>query len=100
MAFIALFQATAAPEHVDAVRDSVVRLAQDSRKESGTLRYEFYQYEDEPTIFLLFGIWESEEQWRAHVSGEAHRAHDARLPDGAWAIRPTMTRLQALEDIL
>lgn len=98
MAFIALFQGTAAAEHEDAVRQSVAKLAADSQDEPGTIRYEFYQREDDPAVFLLFAIWESEADWRAHVAGEAHRRHEARLPAGAWKSRPAMTRLQSLSE--
>ncbi len=99
MAFAALFQGTAASDHVDTVRNALVTLARESRKEPGTIRYEFYQYEDESAGFLLFGIWESEAAWQAHVAGDAHTRHVASLPEGAWTIRPAMTRLQALEGI-
>ena len=100
MAFVADFQGTAAVGHVDTVRESVARLARESREEPGTIRYEFYQHEEYPAVFLLFGIWESEEDWRSHVAGKAHREHVASLPEGAWAIPPAMTRLVALDDVV
>ncbi len=46
MAFVAHFQGTAAVGHVDTVRESVVKLARESREEPGTIRYEFYQHEE------------------------------------------------------
>ncbi len=100
MAFVAQFQGTAASEHIETVRRALVTLARESRKETGTIRYEFYQHEESPNVFLLFAIWESEAAWQAHVAGDAHERHVASLPEGAWAVRPVMTRLQALEDIV
>jgi quinol monooxygenase YgiN len=99
MAYTATFQGTAALEYVDVVRKALVILARESRKEPGTIRYEFYQLEDDPTNFLLFAIWENEAAWQAHVAGDAHARHVASLPEGAWAKRPVMTRLSALEEI-
>jgi len=99
MAFAAQFQGAAASEHIDTVRNALVILARESRKEAGTIRYEFYQHEGSPNVFLLFAIWESEAAWQAHVAGDAHERHVASLPEGAWAKRPAMTRLQALDDI-
>lgn len=98
MAFAAMFQGVAASDHVDTVRDALVILARESRKEPGTIRYEFYQHKDDPTVFLLFGIWGSEADWQAHVKADAHEKHVASLPEGAWATRPAMTRLLALAE--
>lgn len=98
MAYTAIFQGTAAPEHVDTVRDALLILARESRKEAGTIHYEFYRHEESPNVFLLFGIWDSETAWKTHVAGDAHERHVASLPEGAWAIRPAMTRLLTLED--
>ena len=99
MAFAALFQGTAAPEHVETLRESLTTLARKGRNEPGTIRYEFYNHEDEPAVFLLFAVWESEADWQAHVAGDAHTQHIASRPEDAWTIPPTMTRLRALADV-
>ena len=96
MAFVATFRGVAAPDHVDAVKRSVVILQRESREQPGTLRSEFYQPEDDPTVFMLFAVWKSEADWRAHVASPAHDRHVQRLPEGAWATPPQMTRWQAL----
>lgn len=95
-AFAALFQGTAAPEHVEALTEAQALLAQKSLQEPGTIRYDFYQHEEDPTQILLLGVWESEDAWRAHVAGDVHTAYAASLPEGAWATLPSMTRLSAL----
>jgi quinol monooxygenase YgiN len=97
MAFAALFQGTAAPEHVDALKRAMATLARESMEEPGTFRYEFYAHEEDPLLILLFAVWESEAHWRANVQGAAHKRFNESLPEGAWAIRPKMTRLQPLD---
>ena len=98
MTFSAIFQGTASAEHADTLRRSLITLARESRREPRTLRYEFYQHADDPLVFLLFAVWESEEDWQAHLSRPAHEQHVASRPEGAWAKGPTMTRLAALDE--
>ncbi len=98
MAFVAMFQGTAAAEHLSTVKESVAILERESRDQPGTIRYEFYQSAEEPTLFLLFAIWETEADWRAHIASEAHRKHVSFLPAGAWKIRPAKSEWQALSD--
>ena len=95
--FAALFHGTAAPEHLDTLTKAQTLLAQESRQEPGTIRYDFYQQEDDPTQIMLLGIWESEADFEAHIPGDAHTSYAASLPEGAWATPPSMTRLLALD---
>lgn len=88
MAFIATFQGTAAPEHVEALAESMRILERESREQPGTQRYEFYQSAADPTQFMLFAIWDSEADWRSHVASEAHHKHVASLAEGTWVVRP------------
>ena len=88
MAYVATFQGKAATEHIDALKKSMQRLANESVKQPGTIRYEFYQSEDEPEVFLLFAIWETEADWQTHVSSEAHIQHVESLPSNAWEVPP------------
>jgi len=97
MPFAALFQGTAAPEHLETLKKLQATLARESMEEPGTVRYEFYQAADDPTHILLFAIWESEADWQAHRTGDVHNRYVASLPEGVWTNRPQMTRLQALE---
>jgi quinol monooxygenase YgiN len=96
MAYIATFQGTAAVEHIDTIRTSMLILQQESQAQPGTLRYEFYQSQENPAVFLLFAIWDDQADWQAHVASDAHKQHVARLPAGAWAIPPVRTDWQAV----
>ncbi len=100
MAYCAMFQGTTNETQIEVVKESLVELARRSRKEPGTIRYEFYQFVEQPATFLLFGIWENEDGWRSHVAGPAHVDHVASLPEDAWAIRPQQTVLPALDEIV
>ena len=91
MAYFATFQGTAAEEHIDTVHEAVRILEQESQGQPGLIRYEFYQSAENPAIFLLFTIWESTADLRAHVASDAHERHVASLPQGAWAIPPVKT---------
>ena len=76
MAFAILTQGTATPGHVDLVRNALMTLAREGGNASGTIRYEFYQPKDDPTVFFLFAIWENEADWKAHVTSDAHDRYD------------------------
>ncbi len=97
MAFAALFEGKAAAEHLSVLKDALVILARQSREQAGTIRYEFFQPQDDPLTILLFAVWEDEADWKAHVASDVHNRYAQSLPAGAWAVRPVMTRLQALE---
>ena len=98
MAYIATFQATANPTHVDTIKRSLSILERESRTQPGTIRYKFYQAKDDPTIFMLFAIWEREADWKNHVESDAHERHVRALPDGAWVSPPQPTRWQTVAD--
>ena len=96
MPFVATFQGTAAVEQIAAVKASLQILEQESKAQAGTLRYGFYQAADDPACFLLFAIWETEADWRAHVASAAHERHVAALPAGAWVVPPQRVTWQAI----
>ena len=97
MAFIATFHARANPDHVDEIHHSLSILERESREQPGTIRYEFYHAADDPTVVMLFGIWESEADWKNHVASDAHDRHVQGLPDGAWIKPPQKTGWQRLD---
>lgn len=96
MTHVATFQGRAATEHLDTVKASLETLAQESIAQPGTIRYEFYQAETDPQVILLFAVWETEADWRAHIASDAHERHVASLPAGAWAQSPTRVVWQEL----
>ncbi|MEZ4683174.1 MAG: antibiotic biosynthesis monooxygenase family protein [Caldilineaceae bacterium] len=97
MTYVATFQGTATEEHIDTVREAVRILERETQGQPGLIRYEFYQSAENPAIFLLFTIWKSAADLRAHVASDAHKGHVASLPSGAWALPPAKTDWQRLE---
>lgn len=97
MTYVATFQGTAAAEHIDAVQEAVRILERETQGQPGLIRYEFYQSTENPAVFLLFSIWETEADLRAHVVSAAHERHVASLPPGAWAIPPAKSDWQRLD---
>jgi quinol monooxygenase YgiN len=98
MAFAALFQGTVASEHLDVVKIALTTLARECENDPGTIRYEFYQPQNDPTIVILFAIWQNEADWQAHVASDAHDRYAKSLPADAWVIRPVLTKLQPLRN--
>ena len=97
MSYTALFRAKAARDHLPFVRQALIKLASASLEEPGTLRYDFYQSQEEPTEIMLFGEWKSEVDWQAHMAGRAHTQYVASLPEGAWDVPPAQTRLTPIK---
>jgi quinol monooxygenase YgiN len=97
VSYTALFRGIAASEHLTFVRQALKELASASLEEPGTIRYDFYQNQGNPTEFLLLGVWKSEIDWQAHLAGRAHSKYVASLPEGAWEVPPAQTRLTPLE---
>jgi len=95
-----MIQATAAQEHIDAVSDALLALAPHGGNAPGSIRYEYYQTKEDPAKFLHFSIWESEADKDRFNASQAHVEILGSLPEGAWAIAPAATVLQALEDSL
>ena len=98
MAFAITVQATAAPAHVDTVKQALTTLARESVDQPGTLRYEFHQSYDDPATFLLVAVWESEDGWQANVTSEAHDRYLAALPEDAWAVPPELSKWRPFAD--
>lgn len=98
MAFSIVVRGLAAPQHVETVKAALLKLASESMRQPGTLRYEFYQGQDDPNIFVLLAMWEDEAGWRVHVKSPEHDAYLASLPEDAWLERPALTKMIALGD--
>lgn len=97
MTYVATFQGTAAPDHIETVQKAVRILERETQGQPGLIRYEFYQSTENPAVFMLFTVWESAADLRAHVASDAHERHVASLPSGAWAIPPAKTDWQRLD---
>lgn len=96
MSFTLVVHGTANPHHTETVKQALLTLAEEARREPHTISYDFYQATDDPAHFVLIAVWESEADWRAHNSGEVHVRYEQSLPPDAWAIRPKATPLRKL----
>jgi quinol monooxygenase YgiN len=56
------------PKRLRAAQDKLVA---ETVKESGCLRYELHQSVEDAHVLVFVESWETEEQWRAHMQGEA-----------------------------
>ncbi len=63
-----LARITVKPEFADAARDILVKLAAESRKESGCEAYALYQQAEAPHVF------QTVERWKAKADVDAHMA--------------------------
>jgi quinol monooxygenase YgiN len=96
MKFVILTQGKAAPDKVEAVKKASVILAHEGSNEPGTIFYEIYQTEDDPTLFMVFAIFESEAAWKTHVESDAHAQFRKSLPEDTWEVIPKRTNLKSL----
>lgn len=73
------------PEKVDEARGALVRLAEHVRSsEPGNLAYVFHQRKDDPTVFLAYEKYASDEALAEHRKNMARSPVDLRpLLDGA-----------------
>ena len=98
MAFSIMVRGIAAPQHIATVRQALMTLAQASRRQPGTLRYEFYQPDGEAATFILLAMWEDEAGWQANVKSPEHDDYVKSLPEDAWAQRPAVTILRPVPE--
>lgn len=68
---------TAAPGKEDALRAAQTKLVAETVKEPGCLRYELNQSQDDPRVLIFTESWASEEEWRAHMDGDAMKRFQA-----------------------
>jgi quinol monooxygenase YgiN len=68
---------TAAPGKQDALRAAQEKLVAETLKEPGCIHYELRQSLEDPRVLIFVETWESEELWRAHMSGDAMRRFQA-----------------------
>ena len=97
MAFAIVVEGVATRAHVDLVKQALMTLSAESMQQAGTIRYEFYQSQENPLKLFLFALWEDEAGWKANVASAAHDDYLNSLPDDAWEIRPVLTKLQPID---
>ncbi|PWU51364.1 hypothetical protein DLJ46_05200 [Micromonospora globispora] len=63
-----LAQFIAGPGRAHAVRDALLQLVQESRKERGNLSYDAHQLKNNPAAFYVLGNWADEQALDAHLA--------------------------------
>ena len=71
----------AAPGAADALEAEMKVLVEETRAEPGCLRYELNRSHEAEDIFVFVESWETLALWQAHMTGEAIRRFNARIPD-------------------
>ena len=96
MAFAILVQGVAKSEHAARVKEAMMTLAAESMKQPVTIRYEFYQSQDNPLNCVLFAMWDNEAGWKASVESAAHDRYMQSLPKDSWETRSVLTKLEPM----
>lgn len=74
------------PEHVQDFIDAVLDNARNTRMEPGNVRFDVSQCVDEPSRFLLYEVYRTEDDFKRHQQTEHYlRWRDAVAP---WMARP------------
>ncbi len=79
------------PEAIEVARPSIVKLAEETRKEPGCLRYDWYQDTKEPGVFVVLETFADEAAFAAHA-GSVHSA-EIKEAAQAWLAAPTEVRI-------
>jgi quinol monooxygenase YgiN len=72
MLYLNIWLTVKEPANVDSVRELLGQASRLSRQESGCVRFEVYQSNNDPTRFLLHEIWESQAALDQHRTAEAY----------------------------
>lgn len=79
------------PEAIEVARPIIVKLIEETRKEPGLIRYDWYQDAKEPGTFIALETFASPEAFEAH----RHSAHFQEVVEAAkaWVSAPTELRV-------
>ena len=83
------------PGHEEAVRQALLRLVENTRKEKGCLQYDLHRSIEDAANFVFYELWETEEDLKAHANSAFMQAHRERV-SGAIA-KTVVDRLSLLE---
>jgi len=75
----------ASPGRADALEREMKTLVDDTRKETGCIRYDLFRDTQDPDIFVFVEEWETRARWEDHMAGEAIRSFNERIRDGMIA---------------
>jgi len=85
---------TVDPDKLDNIKQAMLELVENTRKEEGCLRYELHQDNNQPNKLTFLETWESYELWQKHMDGEAVRKFRQRSSGGIVAMDMTeLTRI-------
>jgi autoinducer 2-degrading protein len=74
------------PEHVDDFMNAAVVNHENSVKEPGNMRFDVLQSEDDPTLFMLYEAYESEEAAAHHKETNHYKVWRDTVAD--WMAKP------------
>lgn len=57
----------AEPEHIDLVKNELLKLVDITRTEEGCINYSLYQDNENPRHFMVYENWRTFEQWEEHM---------------------------------
>ncbi len=69
------------PEQVDAFIEATLDNARNTRHEPGNERFDVSQVDDEPTRFLLYEVYQSKEDFKAHQQTDHYLRWKASVAD-------------------
>ncbi|WP_367111421.1 putative quinol monooxygenase [uncultured Psychrobacter sp.] len=60
----------AKPEHAEALKSELLKLAKASQAEQGAIQYNIHQDNDNPNNFITYEVWENQELMEQHGQSE------------------------------
>lgn len=57
---------TAKPEHAEALKSELLKLAEASQAEQGAMQYNIHQANDNPNHFVTYEVWENQKLMEQH----------------------------------
>lgn len=84
------------PDKVDQAKSLLLGLIEPTLKEAGSIQYELWQNQSDPTDFTFVEMWESVEALEAHLASVHIQAAIAKLPN-LFAEGPDIRRYAQLD---
>lgn len=87
---------TAKEEHIDFVKEEMLKLIPPTRKEQGCVQYDLHKGNKEENVFILYEKWNSYDEWQAHRK-TAHMENFGKVTEGKLLSR-TVIELTKIGD--
>lgn len=62
-------------EHVDFVKEELLKLIPITRAEEGCIQYDLHQDNEDTTYFMFYENWKSRELWQRHMNNDHLKAY-------------------------